>query len=135
MSNERRTNIVDFFGECNAGILAEKIAVALSDAAMAQINHGRGNMKAKLTIEFGFQQMGDNEQVIVSHKLASSLPTKRGKKTEEDITETAFFVGKGGQLTINQPTEEESGQFGLNREIDGVDTSTGEISNVRRIAQ
>lgn len=133
MSNERKTDVNDFLGECNAGILIEKIAVALSDAAMSQINHGGGNKKAKLTIEFGFQQMGDNEQVIVSHKLASSLPTKRGKKAEEDITETAFFVAKGGRLTINQPTEEESGQFGLNREIDGVDKSTGEISNVRRI--
>jgi hypothetical protein len=133
MSNDRKTNIVDFFGECNAGILAEKIAVALSDAAMAQINHGGGNKKAKLTIEFGFQQMGDNEQVIVSHKLSSSLPTKRGKKAEEDVTETAFFVGKGGQLTINQPVEEEGGQFGLTSEIDGLDKETGEFKKVRRI--
>jgi len=138
MSNERKTNVIDFFGECNAGILIEKIAVALSDAAMAQINHGGGNKKAKLTIEFGFQQMGDNEQVIVSHKLASSLPTKRGKKSEEDVTETAFFVGKGGQLTINQPVEDSAGQYSLEsqrEDFEKIDKDTGEISNVRRLTQ
>ena len=138
MSNERKTNVADFLGECNAGILAEKIAVALSDAAMAQINHGGGNKKAKLTIEFGFQQMGDNEQVIVSHKIASSLPTHRGKKSEEDVTETAFFVGKGGQLTIDQPKEDSAGQYSLDSQRDGfenIDKATGEVSHIRRLTQ
>tara|TARA_R110000744_G_scaffold56386_7_gene118984 strand:- start:6141 stop:6548 length:408 start_codon:yes stop_codon:yes gene_type:complete len=134
MSNQRATSVVDFIGECNAGALIEKLSLALSDAAMAQINHGFGNKKAKITLEFTLQQMGDNQQVIVSHKLATSTPTKRGKKSEEDITDTAFFVGKGGQLTINQPVEEEGGQFGLNQE--NVDKETGEIktSNVRRLS-
>ena len=75
--------------------------------------------------------MGDNDQVIVSHKLSTSNPTKRGKKAEEDITDTAFFVGKGGVLTINPPKEEASGQFSLEHE--SVNRDTGEISNVRRI--
>lgn len=134
MSNQRETNVADFIGECNAGILNDKLALALSDAAMAQLNHGIGSKKAKVSLEFTFQQMGDNEQVIVSHKLSTSNPTKRGKKFEEDITDTAFFVGKGGQLTINQPKEDDNGQFALNAE--NVDKETGEIktSNVRRLA-
>lgn len=132
---DRKTNVADFIGECNAGVLQEKLALALSDAAMAQINHGAGSRKAKVSIEFSFQQMGDNEQVIISHRLATSNPTKRGKKSEEDVTDTAFFVGKGGVLTIAPPKEEENGQFGLQHE--NVDRETGEIktpSNVRRIA-
>lgn len=134
MSNQRETNVADFIGECNAGILKDKLALALSDAAMAQLNHGIGSKKAKVSLEFTFQQMGDNEQVIVSHKLSTSNPTKRGKKFEEDITDTAFFVGKGGQLTINQPKEDDNGQFALNAE--NVDKETGEIkpSNVRRLS-
>lgn len=134
MSNQRETNVADFIGECNAGTLMDKLALALSDAAMSQINHGIGSKKAKVSLEFTFQQMGDNEQVIVSHKLSTSNPTKRGKKFEEDVTDTAFFVGKGGQLTINQPQEDDNGQFSLNQE--DVDKETGEIkkSNVRRIA-
>jgi len=110
----------------------DKLAVSLSAAALSQITHGIGSKKAKVSIEFTFQQMGDNDQVIVSHKLSTSNPTKRGKKFEEDITDTAFFVGKGGELTINQPKEEESGQFTLNS--DNVDRITGEITNVRRLS-
>lgn len=134
MSNKRETNVADFIGECNAGILKDKLALALSDAAMSQLNHGIGSKKAKVSIEFTFQQMGDNEQVIVSHKLSTSNPTKRGKKFEEDVTDTAFFVGKGGVLTINQPKEDDNGQFALNAE--NVDKETGEIkpSNVRRLS-
>jgi len=133
MSNQRETNVADFIGECNAGILMEKLALALSDAAMSQLNHGIGSKKAKVSLEFTFMQMGDNEQVIVSHKLSTSNPTKRGKKVEEDVTDTAFFVGKGGKLTINQPIEDDAGQFAFSQE--NVDKETGEIkeNNVRRL--
>lgn len=132
MSN-RNTNVNDFIGECNAGILREKLELALSDAALAQITHGGGSKKAKVLLEFSFQQMGDNEQVIVSHKLATSSPTRRGKKFEEDMTDTAFFVGKGGVLTIDQPKEDNDGQFSLGHE--SINKSTGEVkeTNVRRI--
>ncbi len=132
--SERKTNVADFIGECNAGILIEKLAIALSDAALSQLNHGQGSKKAKVSLEFTFQQMGDNDQVIVSHKLATSNPTKRGKKFEEDMTDTAFFVGKGGVLTIEPPKEDDGGQFHLQPE--SVDRTTGEVtpSNVRRLA-
>lgn len=127
---DRKTNVADFIGECNAGIFIEKLAHALSDAAQAQIFHGGGNKKAKVSLEFTFQQMGDNEQVIVSHKLSTSNPTKRGKKFEEDITDTAFFVGKGGTLTINPPKEEDSGQYSLASQVD---IGTGEIRTPEKI--
>jgi len=116
MTEERKTDVALFIGECNAGALIEKLAYALSDAAMAQINHGTGGKKATVSLNFTLQQMGDNDQVIVHHKLATSTPTKRGKKSEEDVTETAFFVGKGGQLTIDQPREDDHGQFSLHQE-------------------
>lgn len=131
MSNERETNVEEFIGELNAGMLRDKIAIALSNAAMAQVNHGIGSKVAKVSLEFTLRQMGDNDQVVVSAKMSTSTPTKRGKKTEEDITDTAFFVGKGGQLTINPPKEEESGQFSLQSENDGVEASS--TQNIRRI--
>lgn len=40
---DRKTNVADFIGECNAGIMIEKLALALSDAALAQITHGIGS--------------------------------------------------------------------------------------------
>lgn len=119
MSEQRKTDVAEFIGECNAGILIEKLGIALSDAALAQVTHGIGSKKAKVSLEFTFQQMGDNEQVIVNHKLTTSNPTKRGKKYEEDETQTPFHVGKGGKLTINAPQEDDNGQFSLHQEQDG----------------
>lgn len=132
---DRKTDVGNFIGECNAGILQEKLGLALSDAALSQITHGIGSKKAKVTLELTFQQMGDNDQVIVSHKLTTSNATKRGKKYEEDVTDTAFFVGKGGVLTIEPPKEDNDGQFEL---AEVVDRSTGEVTfkqdNVRRLS-
>lgn len=110
MSYDRRTDVAAFIGECNAGILQDKLALALSDAALSQINYGAGNKKAKVAIEFSFAQMGENQQVIVSAKVAISNPTKRGKKSEEDITDTAFFVGRGGKLSINPQAVDDNDQ-------------------------
>ena len=108
-----KTNVNDFIDELGAGVFKEKLGHVLSDAAMATVMHGIGNKKGKVCIEFTFQQIGENEQVVVSHKLSSSLPTKRGKKSEEDTTDTPMFVGKGGILTIDQPKEDDHGQFSL----------------------
>jgi len=114
------TNVDDFIGELGAGVIKEKIAHVLSEAALATVLNGQGNKKGKVGIEFSFTQVGENDQVIVSTKLTQSVPTKRGKKMIEDVTDTPMFVGKGGVLTVDQPKEEESGQFGLNQERDGV---------------
>jgi hypothetical protein len=132
--SKRETNVADFIGECNGGAFIEKLALSLSEAAMSQVNHGIGSKKAKVTLEFTFQQMGDNSQVIVSHKLSTSNPTRRGKKAEEDVTDTAFFVGKGGALTIGPPIEDEHGQFSLDNER--INSETGEVktSNIRRLS-
>lgn len=108
-----KTDVNDFISELGAGAFTQKLSLILSEAALNQILHGQGNKKSKINIEFSFQQMGDNEQVIISHKLSKSLPTKRGKKGEEDTTESVFFVGKGGVMTIEPPKEEDCGQFNL----------------------
>lgn len=105
------TNVDDFLGEMHAGTFKQKLAVILSQAAQGAVtNAGAHCKKAKVFIELNISQIGENDQVVVSHKIGSIIPTKRGKKTEEDTTETPFFVGKGGQMTINPPKEEESGQ-------------------------
>lgn len=100
-------------GELGAGNFAAKLAYILSEAAQSQLLYGQGNKKSKINLEFSFQQMGDNDQVIISHKLSKSLPTNRGKKSEEDTTETVFFVGKQGVMTIDPPKEDDNGQFNL----------------------
>jgi hypothetical protein len=114
------TNVDDFIDELGAGVFKEKLAHVLSEAALGTVLHGIGNKKGKVIIEIGFQQIGDNNQLIVTHKLGTTVPTKRGKRSEEDTTDTPFFVGKGGVLTIGPPKEEDGGQLNLARERDGI---------------
>ncbi len=114
-----KTDVDALFSELGAGLVKEKLSVLLSDVALGTVLHGIGNMKGKLSIEFTFTQVGENDQVILSHKISHSTPTKRGKRSEEDLTQTPFFVGKGGQLTIDQPKEGNDGQFSLSSIRDG----------------
>jgi len=105
-----KTDVNQFLAELNAGILKEKLAYTLSEAALATVVHGNGKKKAKVAIEFTLGQVGENEQVIVSAKIAHKMPTKRGVKSEEDTTETPMFVGIGGRLSIGVPQEDNNGQ-------------------------
>jgi len=108
-----KTNVQEFIDELGAGAFKEKLAVALSEVAMSTAMHGTKAVTGKLSLEFVFHKIGDNDQVIISHKLGISQPTRRGRKTEEDTTQTPMFVGKGGMLTVDQPKEDNNGQFSL----------------------
>lgn len=110
---KQSTNVAEFLGECNAGILIEKVAAALSDAAIAQLNHAQKGKKAQVGLSFTFQQLGHNQQVTVSHKIETKIPTTRGFRAEQDTTETAFFVGKGGYMTITPPKIDDHDQYAL----------------------
>lgn len=111
-----QTKVVDFISELNAGMLVEKLGVLLSQAALGTILNN--NKKGKVGCEFTFTQIGENDQVIVTVKLTNSTPTKRGKTTEEDCTDTPFYVGRGGKLTIELPKQNFDGQFALDMQDD-----------------
>ena len=111
MSN--KTDLNQFISELDAGIFKEKVAHILSDAALATVLHGGGKKNAKVIIEFTLNKVGENEQVIVSSLIEHKMPTKRGVKGEKDTTETPMFVGVGGQMTINVPMEDSSGQHDI----------------------
>lgn len=108
-----QTNIDTFINDLNAGVFKEKLAHILSECALGTVIHGNGRKKGKVTVELTIEQVGDNDQVIVSHTLSHITPTKRGKRSEEDSTQTPMFVGKGGVMTIDQPKEDMKGQFSL----------------------
>lgn len=108
-----KTDVVDFLGELGAGTVQEKLEQVLSDVALSVVLHGDGRKKGKVSLEFTFARVGENDQVIVDHKIGYTAITKRGKRMEEDVTETPFFVGKGGVLSISPPKEGMTGQFNL----------------------
>ncbi len=112
-------NVSAFLRDLNGGVLEEKLAHIISETALASIVNGEGGRKkGKITLEMIFQQVGDNDQVIIAHKLTQVSPTLRGKQIMEDTTETPMFVGKGGTLSINPPKEDSRGQYQL-RSIPG----------------
>lgn len=107
------TNVKSFISDLSAGIIEEKLGVILSKVALATALHGEANKKGKVAVEFTFQRFGEGEQVMIAAKLSCSAPTKRGKSTEEDTTDTPMFVGKGGVLSVSAPKEDNNGQFQL----------------------
>ena len=107
------TNVDDFIGELNAGLLKQKLAQILSDVAMSTVNFGGKGKKGKVSLVFDFNKVGDNDQVIISCELGFVAQTKRGKKSELDRTDTPMFVGVGGELTIDVPKIADGGQFAL----------------------
>lgn len=86
--------------ELDAGVLNEKLSRAVTDAAQGVIYHGQGKKKGKVTLELTIDQINDSRQINVTHKISSSVPTPKGKVTEEDTTSTALYVGKDGALSI-----------------------------------
>ncbi|URQ87697.1 hypothetical protein [Pseudoalteromonas sp. SCSIO 43088] len=108
-----KTDVDAFFSELEAGAFKAKLQHMLSEVALGQVIHGGKNRKGKVNIELSFQQVGDNNQVMLSSKVSFTALTKRGAKAETATNETPFYVGKGGVLTIEQPKEEYNGQFSL----------------------
>ena len=104
------TDVTDFVDELGAGVFKEKLALILSEVALGTLTHGYQGKKGKISIDFTFHKMDSECQLVISHKLTKCSPTKRGKKLEEDTTETVFFAGRSGVLTINPPKEDANGQ-------------------------
>ena len=114
------TDLEHFFSELGGGVFAEQLGLILSHAALKTCISNDKKKTGKINLEFNIKCINaDKFQVVISHKLASSVPTKNGKKMEEETTETHFFVGRNGKLSINQPQEDGGGQFGLITQEDG----------------
>ncbi|MBT0351049.1 hypothetical protein ISO80_18255, partial [Morganella morganii subsp. morganii] len=94
--NNRMTSVPDFLSELDAGVFENKLSAALNDVAFGTNKNG-GTGEVHIILKF---TQADEDRLKVSHKLKFVTPTKRGKKSEEDTTETPMWVGKGGKLTI-----------------------------------
>ncbi|UGS47096.1 hypothetical protein JMT66_05305 [Kosakonia cowanii] len=108
MSNDRLTNIPDFFGELDGGVFENKVAAALNEVALGVLNNGN---KGKVTLTFDLSRLSNSMEeklVEIVHKLAFVKPTPRGKSSEEDTTKTPMYVNRGGKLTVLQ---EDQGQL------------------------
>lgn len=91
------TDLHTLLPDLDGGVFEQKIASVLSDVAFGVVTHGR---QGKVTIEFDLKQIGETQQVNVKHTLKYVKPTKRGKATEEDATQTPLYVAKNGDLAL-----------------------------------
>lgn len=107
------TSIPEFLDELNGGVFVQKLSAVLSEAALKTTEFGSKRKTAKVTVEFTLTPMNDCDQVMIAHKLQHAIPTKRGKKTEEDTTETPMFVGPRGALSISQPKVDPHGHLAV----------------------
>ncbi|MDA8258028.1 MAG: hypothetical protein M0Z99_20790 [Betaproteobacteria bacterium] len=87
--------------DLDAGLFVRKLSRAMADTAMAVVSQDGRAKKGRVTITLDIERLNaDGTQVNVTHTLAYSRPTKRGKATEEDTTATLMYVGGNGAMTL-----------------------------------
>lgn len=91
------TNVKNFLEDLEGGVFAEKIGRALSDVAAGVVDNGKAG---KVVIQLDVKQIATSHQVNISHKLGYVKPTRNGKISEENTTETPMYVGSGGDMTL-----------------------------------
>ena len=91
------TDVSTFIADCDGGVFDNQISKILSEAAMSAVTHGR---QADVTIKISMKQIDKSQQVSVKHKLSYSMPTIRGKVTEDSEASTPFYVCQGGRLSL-----------------------------------
>lgn len=100
----KATDTNDFFNSLNAGVFAQQVGQALSNVAAGVIDHGKAG---QVTITLKMKQIGQSNQVAISHTLDFQQPTKRGKLREDSTLDTPLYLTPQG-LTLfqNDPTSQ-----------------------------
>lgn len=103
MSNIRPTDLQEFLGDLDAGIFANKIAHALSEAAAGVVANEK--KKGQVTVTFTMEHIAGSSQVKIDHKLSYVVPHRTGKFGDESTTQTPMHVNDGGKLTLFQENQ------------------------------
>lgn len=98
------TDTSEFINSLNASVFAQQVGRALSDVAAGVVDHGK---PGEVTLKFKLKQIGQSNQVAVSHTLDYVQPTKRGKKREDTTLDTPLYVTANGlELFQTNPTDQ-----------------------------
>ena len=103
-----KSRFADMLGDLNCGVFEQQLDKAISDVALGVVTNSK---PGKVTIELELKQIGEGQQVNVTHRLKYVKPTQRGKLTEDAATDTPMHVGAGGVVTLfpNHQTRMELG--------------------------
>lgn len=98
--NQKHYDFTETLADLDAGVFSEKLSRAVKDVAQGVVAHGDGGKKGKVVIELSMSRIGESSQVAMTHKLKFDRPTKRGKLSEEDATDTALYFSPQLGLSI-----------------------------------
>lgn len=96
--NSRMTNVPEFIGDLNGGVFEQLVGRFLSDSAMGVVTNDN-KTKGKVVLTFDLERMADSHQVMVTHKIEATVPTRNGKVIEHNTTKTPMYVNRGGRIT------------------------------------
>lgn len=98
----KATDSTDFINSLNAGVFANQLGRALSDVAAGVVEYSK---QGAVTVTFKLKQIGQSNQVAVTHTLDFVEPTKRGKRREDTTLDTPMYVTENGlELFASDPT-------------------------------
>lgn len=90
-----KTNVQEFLGNLEGGVLDEALANILSDVAFA-VRNSDSRIKGRVNLSLSFERFGD-DQVMITHKLDFRKPTNKGSIQEDRESQTPMFVNKGDE--------------------------------------
>ena len=98
----KATDTSEFIASLNAGVFAQQVGTALSAVAAGVVEFSK---QGEVTLKFTLKQIGQSNQVAITHTLDFVEPTKRGKRREDTTLDTPMYVTANGlELFQNDPT-------------------------------
>lgn len=98
----KATDTSEFIASLNGGVFAQQVGRALSDVAAGVVEFDKAGA---VTVTFKLKQIGQSNQVAVTHTLDFVEPTKRGKRREDTTLATPMYVTANGlELFQTDPT-------------------------------
>jgi hypothetical protein len=95
------TDVPAFIGDLDASLFERKLSIAISQVAASVVDFDK---PGKVQIDFAFERIEGTSQVRIEHVLKFIRPTVDGKAGEEEKRATVFHVGRGGALSLAQPS-------------------------------
>lgn len=107
---ESNTDVQEVFDELGAGSFKPALESIMSKVALAVMVHGSEKPSGSVKLDLTFARTSDTEQLALAYKMSHTLPTVKGKRSEEIRGASVFFVAKGGRICVDAPQEIWNGQ-------------------------
>lgn len=100
MNEQPSENVLD---DLDGGTFTQKVQRAISQVALGTVNSRK---VGTVTITLTMKQIGDSNQVNMTHAIKHTVPTPKGKVMEENASQTALYVAGNGKMTLFPDTQQ-----------------------------